>query len=114
MFPAATIRRLGHDRWKQENNGWMDLTQYWASKHGFLHACAHRPKQTNANGERERVANHGLAAVVLILLIAFALCSAFVIRHSKLARCDHLSGVAVAAQLYTCISKSPPSIRAPA
>lgn len=114
VFSAAAIRRLGHDRWKNENNGWMDLTQYWAFKHGFLHACAHRPKKTNAAGERERVANHGLAAVVLILLIAFALCSAFVIRHSKLAQRDHLTSVAVAAQLYTCISKAPPSIRAPA
>lgn len=113
VFSAATVRRLGHDRWKHENNGWMDLTQYWAFKHGFLHACSPRPKQTNAAGERERVANRGLAAVVLILLIAFALCSAFAIRHSKLARRNHLTAVAVAAQLYTCIGKAPPSIRAP-
>jgi len=42
-FPAALVRRLGHDRWKQENNGWNDLTQNWAFKHGFLHACRHRP-----------------------------------------------------------------------
>jgi hypothetical protein len=91
----------------------MDLTQYWAFKHGFLHACAHRPQQTNAAGQRERVANRGLAAVVLILLIAFALCSAFVIRHSKLARRDHLATVAVATQLHACISKAPPSTRAP-
>lgn len=113
VFSAATIRRLGHDRWKNENNGWMDLTRYWAFKHGFLHACSHRPQQTNAEGERERVPNHGLAAVVLILLIAFALCSAFVIRHSKLVRRDHLSAVAVAVQLHACMSKAPPSTRAP-
>ena len=113
VFSATTIRRLGHDRWKQENNGWMDLTRYWAFKHGFLHACAHRPQQTNTAGERQRVANRGLAAVVLILLIAFALCSAFVIRHSKLARRDHLATVAVVMQLRACISKAPPSTRAP-
>src|ERR1039457_3692681 len=33
----------------------------------------------------------GLAAVTFILLIAFALSSAFVLRHSKLVRRDHLS-----------------------
>jgi hypothetical protein len=112
-FPAPVIRQLGHSRWKQENNGWMDLTQHWAFKHGFLHACQHRPKQTNAAGERELTPNRGLAAVVLILLIAFALSSAFVLRHSKLARLHHLSTVAVAAQLRAWMAKTPPSIRAP-
>jgi hypothetical protein len=112
-FPAPVVRRLGHDRWKNENNGWMDLTQHWAFKHGFLHACRHRPRRRKPSGERERVPNHGLAAVTLILLIAFALCSAFVLRHSKLARLHHLTAIAVAAQLRSSISKAPPSIRAP-
>jgi Transposase DDE domain len=113
IFPTRVIRQLGHSRWKNENNGWMDLTKHWAFKHGFLHACRHRPKQTNASGERELVPNHGLAAVTLILLIAFALTSTFVLRHSKLARRDHLTAIAVAAQLRAGISKAPPSIRAP-
>ena len=112
-FPAPVIRRLGHSRWKNENNGWMDLTKHWAFKHGFLHACQHRPKRTNPSGEREPVPNQGLAAVTFILLIAFALSSAFVLRHSKLARRDHLSAVAVAAQLRASASKTPPPIRAP-
>ena len=112
-FPAATIRQLGHSRWKNENNGWMDLTKHWALKHGFLHACRHRPKQINASGQRDLVPNRGLAAVTFILLIAFALSSAFVLRHSKLVRRDHLTTVAVAAQLRACIGKAPPSIRAP-
>ena len=112
-FPAAVIRRLGHDRWKNENNGWMVLSQHWAFKHGFLHACRHRPQRTNPSGERELVPNQGLPAVALILLIAFNLCSAFVLRHSKLARRDHLTAIAVAAQLHRCISKAPPSVRAP-
>ena len=51
--------------------------------------------------------------VTLILLIAFALTSAFVLRHSKLARRDHLTAIAVAAQLRAWTSKVPPSIRAP-
>src|ERR1039457_3642914 len=104
---------LGHSRWKNENNGWMDLTKHWAFKHGFLHACRHRPNQTNASGQREPVSNHGLAAVTLILLIAFALTSAFVLRHSKLARRDHMTAIAVAAELRAWVSKTPPSIRAP-
>ena len=112
-FPAAVVRRLGHDRWKNENNGWMDLSKHWAFKHGFLHACRHRPQRTSPAGERELAPNHGLEAVVLILLIAFDLCSAFVLRHSKLARRDHLTALAVAAQLHRCIAKAPPSARAP-
>lgn len=112
-FSPATVRRIGHDRWKQENNGWMDLTRYWALKHGFLHACSHRPKKADGHGKRLPVANHGLAAVVFILLIAFTVCSAFVIRHSKLARRDHLSAIAIASQLYVWLSKTPPPIRAP-
>jgi len=112
-FAAATIRQLGHSRWKNENNGWMDLTKHWAFKHGFLHACQHRPQRLNPEGQREPVPNHGLAAVTLILLIAAALSSCFVLRHSKLVRRDHLTAVAVAAQLRTWISKAPPSIRAP-
>jgi hypothetical protein len=112
-FSAATIRQLGHRRWKQENNGWMDLSKHWALKHGFLHACQHRPQPRNPSGQRERVPNRGLAAVTLILLIAAALSGCFVLRHSKLVRRAHLTAVAVAAQLRAWISKAPPSTRAP-
>jgi len=111
-IPAPVIRQLGHQRWKNENNGWMDLTKHWAFQHGFLHACQHRPKQRPSTGEPAMVPNRGLAAVTLILLIATALSGCFVLRHSKLVRRDHLT--AVAAQLRAWISKAPPSIRAPA
>jgi hypothetical protein len=50
-FPATLVRRLGHDRWKLENNGWNDLTQNWALKHGFLHACRHRPHTASEQGK---------------------------------------------------------------
>jgi len=113
IFSAAVVRQLGHDRWKNENNGWMDLTQHGAFKHGFLHACRHRPKQVDASGQRVAVSNRGLPAVTFILLIAFALSSNFVLRHSKLVRRYPLTAVAVAQQLYAWISKAPPSIRAP-
>jgi len=114
QFPATVVRQLGHSRWKNENNGWMDLTKHWAFKHGFLHACQHRPKQVDvSSGQPESVPNHGLAAVVWILLIAFTLSSAFLLRHSKLARLYHLSALAVAAQLRASTSKTPPPIRAP-
>ena len=112
-FPTKLVRKLGHDRWKQENNGWMDLTKHWAFKHGFLHACRHRPKQI-WDDQLQPVPNRGLAAVTLILLLAFSLCSAFVLRHSKLVRRYGFSAVAVARQLYVSLSKDPPSIRAPA
>jgi hypothetical protein len=112
-FAAPVVRRLGHDRWKNENNGWMDLTRHWALKHAFLHACRHRPQHRNASGEPQPVPKHGLVAVTLILLIAFAVCSSFVLRRSKLARLHHLTAVAVAAQLRSCLANAPPSIRAP-
>ena len=113
-FPTAVVRQLGHSRWDNENSGWMDLTKHWALKHGFLHACQHRPQQVDASsGQRESVPNHGLAAVVWILLIAFTLSSAFVLRHSKRARLYGLSTIAVAAQLRAWTSKVPPPIRAP-
>ena len=112
-FPAAVVRRLGHNRWKNENNGWMDLSKHWSLKHGFLHACRHRPNTIDASGQRQPVPNRGLASVVLILFIASALSWAFVIRHSKLARLDGLTAVAVAAQLRAWTSKAPPRTRAP-
>ncbi len=113
VFPAPVVRHLGHDRWKEENNGWMDLTKHWGFKHDYLHACRHRPRRLTESGERKPVPNRGVAAVTLILLLAFALSSSFVLRHSKLVRRYHLATVAVARQLYCCLSKAPPSIRAP-
>ena len=112
-FPAPLVRSLGHDRWKQENNGWNDLTQNWAFKHDFLHACRHRPKQLSPDGQRQLVPNHGLAAVTLILLLTFALCSAFTLRHSKLVPLYGLTALAVARQLYCSACSALPSIRAP-
>jgi len=137
-FPAKIIRRLGHDRWKQENNGWHDLTQNWSLKHGFLHACRHRPHATTpenqpsplvanaaaaetsnlalestSNPKDQLIPNHGLAAVVLILLLAFTLSAAFTQGHSKLVRRYHLTGIEVARQLRVSVSKLPPRIRAP-
>jgi len=112
-FPADQVRRLGHDRWLLENNGWNDLTQNWAFKHGFLHACQHRPQTATENGARQPVSNHGLAAVTLILLLAFTLCSAFVHCHSKLVRLYGWSALEVASQLRRSLSKLPPNIRAP-
>jgi Transposase DDE domain len=112
-FPAVQVRRLGHDRWIIENNGWNDLTQHGAFKHGFLHACQHRPQASTENGDRQPVANRGLAAVTLILLLAFTLFSAFVHCHSKLVRRYGLTTLEVASQLRRSLSKLPPNIRAP-
>lgn len=111
--PKKSSRRLGHDRWKQENNSWNDLTQNWAFKHGFLHACRHRPQTHNAEGERKPVANRGLAAVAIIMLLAFTLCSAFIQCHSKIFRRYPTSTLEVAHQLRSSLSKLPPNIRAP-
>ena len=131
-FPATMVRGLGHDRWKQENNGWNDLTQNWAFKHGFLHACRHRPPTDSPQTEGppapavdtgelvqqetpavSLVANCGLAAVSLILLLAFTLSMAFTHCHSKLFRRYRMATIEVACQLRRSVSKLPPNIRAP-
>jgi hypothetical protein len=107
QFSPPTVRALGHQRWKEENNGWMDLTKNWAFKHGFLHACRHRPKSADSQDGNTLVPNHGLEAVALIALIAFSICSAFVLRHSKLVKLYHWSAVAVARQLEAWIWRPP-------
>jgi hypothetical protein len=112
-FPAKTVWQVGHMRWKNENNGWNDLTQNWALKHGFLHACKHRPKALAPSGQREPVPNRGLAAVTLILCLAFALSSAFARLHSKIFRRYHLSLLEVARQLYRSLWQIQPPARAP-
>ena len=113
-FPGQQIWSLGHARWKNENNGWNDLTQNWALKHGFLHACNHRPKALSESGGNQAVPNHGLAAVVLILCLAFVLSSAFAILHSKLFRLYHPSLLEIGRQLYRSLWQLQPPIRAPA
>ena len=107
------MRRLGHDRGKNENHGGRDLTKPWAFKHGLLHARRHRPRRVASDGKRQPVPHHGLAAVTLILLLAFTLCSAFALRHWKLFRRYHLTTIEVARQLHRSLSKLPPRIRAP-
>jgi len=112
-FPATQVWALGHARWKNENDGWNDLTQNWALKHGFLHACQHRPKTTSLSGPLQPVPNRGLAAVTLILCLAFALSSAFTLLHSKIFRLYHPPLREVARQLYRSLWQVQPPIRAP-
>jgi hypothetical protein len=73
-----------------------------------------RPQTGSDQSERTPVANRGLAAVSLILLVAFTLCSAFIHCHSKLFRRYSMSAIEVARQLHFSVSKLPPNIRAPA
>jgi len=65
---GATIRDIGHLRWKIENNAFGELTQHWHLTH-----CAH----------------HQPVAVLVLLwikIIAFTLFHAFAILHGKLFR----------------------------
>jgi len=112
-FPGPVVRHLGHDRWKNENNGWNDLTQNWALKHGFLHACQHRPKVMAEDHQPQPVPNRGLMAVTLTLCLAFALSSAFSLLHSKIYRLYRPSLREIARQLYRSLCQLQPPIRAP-
>jgi len=112
-FSSRTVRQLGHDRWKLENNGWCDLTKHWAFKHGFLHACKHRPQRRDPQGKLQPLPNCGLMAVTWILCIAFLLCSAFARLHSKLFRRNRLSVLEISRQLYRSLWSLQPPIRAP-
>jgi len=109
--------QMGHARWQNENNGWNDLTQNWGLKHGFLHACQHRPKlpatEDATESQPRLVPNRGLAAVTLTLAIAFVLFSAFTLLHSKLYRLYPCSYQEVAQQLYRSLLASLPTSRPP-
>lgn len=67
-YDGASIRDLGHLRWKIENNAFGELTQHWHLTH-----CAHH----------QPVA---VLALLWIKIIAFTLFHAFAILHGKLFR----------------------------
>jgi DDE family transposase len=79
---GATIRDLGHLRWKIENQAFGELTQHWRLTH-----CAH---------------HHPVAVVALlwIKIIAFTLFRAFAILHGKLFRLGKATLQEVRKQLY--------------
>jgi hypothetical protein len=96
-MPAGTVHQTGpeqHERTPANGEGVDD-----GSRH-----------QTGSEqSERTPVANRGLAAVSLILLLAFTLCSAFIHCHSKLFRRYSMSAIEVARQLHFSVSKLPPN-----
>jgi hypothetical protein len=67
-YDGATIRDIGHLRWKIENHAFGELTQHWRLTH-----CAHH----------QPVA---VLALLWIKIIAFTLFHAFAILHGKLFR----------------------------
>jgi len=67
-YDGATIRDLGHLRWKIENNAFGQLTQHWHLTH-----CAHHKPVA-------------VLALLWIKIIAFTLFHAFAILHGKLFR----------------------------
>jgi hypothetical protein len=79
---GATIRDLGHLRWKIENQAFGELTQHWRLTH-----CAH---------------HHPVAVVALlwIKIIAFTLFRAFAILHGKLFRLGKATLQEVRKQIY--------------
>jgi hypothetical protein len=67
-YDGATIRDLGHLRWKIENNAFGELTQHWH----LTHSAHHQPV--------------ALRALLWIKIIAFTIFHAFAIGHGKLFR----------------------------
>jgi len=81
-YDSATIRDIGHLRWKIENNAFGELTQHWHLTH-----CSH----------------HHPAAVVALLwikIIAFTLFHAFAILHGKTFRLGLATLNEIRKQLY--------------
>jgi hypothetical protein len=81
-YDGASIRDIGHCRWRIENNAFGQLTQHWHLTH-----CAH---------------HHPVAAVALlwIKIIAFTLFHAFAILHGKLFRLGKATLQEVRKQIY--------------
>jgi hypothetical protein len=81
-YDGATIRDIGHFRWKIENNAFGELTQHWHLTH-----CAH---------------HHPVAveALLWIKIIAFTLFHAFAILHGKLLRLGKATLQEVRKQIY--------------
>lgn len=67
-YDGASIRDLGHLRWKIENNAFGELTQHWQ----LTHCPHHQPT--------------AVLALLWIKIIAFTLFHAFAILHGKLFR----------------------------
>ena len=81
-YTGATIRDLGHLRWKIENQAFGELTQLWHLTH-----CAH----------------HQLVAVLALLwikIIAFTLFHAFAILHGKLFRLAKITLLELRKRIY--------------
>lgn len=81
-YDGATIRDIGHLRWKVENNAFGELTQHWQLTH-----CSH---------------HHPVAVVALlwIKIIAFTLFHAFAILHGKAFRLGLATLNEIRKQLY--------------
>jgi hypothetical protein len=82
VYDGATIRDIGHSRWKIENNAFGELTQHWHLTH-----CPH---------------HHPVAVLALlwIKILAFTLFHAFAILHGKLFRLGKTTLQEVRQQLY--------------
>jgi len=89
-YDGATIRDLGHSRWKIENHAFGELTQHWHLTH-----CAH---------------HHPVAVVTLlwIKIIAFTLFRAFALLHGKLVRLGKATLNEVRKQIYRSLLCSTP------
>ena len=81
-FDGATIRDLGHLRWKIENNAFGELTQHWH----LTHCSHHHPV--------------GVVALLWIKIIAFTLFHAFAILHGKVFRLGLATLNEIRKQLY--------------
>jgi hypothetical protein len=81
-YDGATLRDIGHCRWKIENNAFGELTQHWHLTH-----CAHHHPAA-------------VEALLWIKIIAFTLFHAFAILHGKLLRLGKTTLQEVRQQIY--------------
>src|SRR6516225_9399284 len=112
-FPAAQVRRLGHDRWILENSGWNDLTQHWGFQTWFSSCLSASPAGDGRNRRAPAGGQSWFGRRHPHFLLAFTLSCAFVHCHSKLVRRYCFSSIEVVSRLRRSLSQLPPHMRAP-
>lgn len=93
-LPTEDFVKLGHGRWKIENNGFNELVNYWHADHVYRHSP------------------QAIESFWLLIMLAFILFHSFIGRNLKTIirqkyTKKHLAQM-IAAEIYSCVNSIPP------